>query len=189
MEHFYQDIDGWFSYEYIYKQAVEGAGDNALFVEIGSFKGKSTAFMCVEIINSGKKISFDCIDPQKLLGHYADSATEKPEVFEGYNTSAFHERLAPVRGYYNLIEKTSDDAVNYYPDGSIDFIMIDGDHSYEGVKKDVLNYIPKMKPGGIMVGDDAFAEDVRRAAFEAAEEKGLRMEMLGGIHFLIRIPR
>ena len=58
MEHFYRNIPGWFSYEYVYKDIVEQADDDSLFVEIGSYKGMSTAFMSVEIINSGKKYSF-----------------------------------------------------------------------------------------------------------------------------------
>ena len=98
MEHFYENIPGWFSYDYLYRDAVERAEDESLFVEIGSFKGRSTAFMCVEIANSGKNIKFDCIDPQQLFSHYADSAKEQPEVFEGYNSTDFHKRLEPVKG-------------------------------------------------------------------------------------------
>jgi hypothetical protein len=66
MKHFYENINGWFSYDYLYTDAVNRAQDGALFVEIGSFKGRSSAFMAVEIINSGKKIKFDCIDEMGL---------------------------------------------------------------------------------------------------------------------------
>ena len=34
----------------------------AHFVEVGSYKGRSTSFMAVEIANSGKQIKFDCVD-------------------------------------------------------------------------------------------------------------------------------
>jgi hypothetical protein len=34
MEHFYENIDGWFSYDYLYKDAVARAEDGAVFVEI-----------------------------------------------------------------------------------------------------------------------------------------------------------
>lgn len=187
MEHFYESIDGWFSYDYLYRDAVSRAEDGAVFVEIGSFKGRSTAFMAVEIINSGKKIQFDCIDPQELLSHYADSAKEQPQVFEGYSEEDFHKRLEPVKGHYNLVKDTSSNAVNRYSDGTIDFLMVDGDHTYEAVKNDILNFIPKMKVGGVITGDDAFAEDVRRAAQDAAEGTGLTVEFIDGIHFWIEI--
>lgn len=187
MEHFYQNIEGWFSYDYLYKDAVNRATDGALFVEIGSFKGRSTAFMCVEILNSGKKIKFDCIDPQKLLSHYLESAKDHPEVFEGYNSIEFHKRLEPVKGYYNLIEDTSDRAVSLYKDNSIDFLMIDGDHTYEAVKGDILRFLPKMKIGGVITGDDAFADDIHRAAQDAVKGTELEVNVIDGIHFWIEI--
>ena len=124
MRHFYQHIDGWFSYEYIYKDVVAQAKDGSLFVEIGSFKGRSTAFMCVEIANSGKDIKFECIDPLELISHYAESAIDQPEVFTDYNVVKFHERLMPVKEYYTLQQLTSNEAVNLYKDGSIDFFLL-----------------------------------------------------------------
>jgi predicted O-methyltransferase YrrM len=187
MEHFYQNIDGWFSYEYIYKSVVDQADDDSLFVEIGSFKGRSSAFMAVEIANSGKKIKFDCIDPMKPMSHYVDSADKDPEEFKGYNSEDFHSRLEQANGYYNLLQMTSDEAVNQYEDGSIDFIMIDGDHTYEAVKRDIINYFPKMRPGGLMTGDDAFAQDIQRAFNDAITELGVEGN-IDGIHFFINIP-
>ena len=185
MEHFYQNIEGWFSYEYVYKDMVEQADDDSLFVEIGSFKGRSTAFMAVEIANSGKKIQFDCIDPMKAIGHYENAARINPQEWDGYSVEDFHRRLEPVKGLYNLHQMPSDEAVNLYEDGSIDFIMIDGDHSYEAVKRDIQNFLPKMRSGGLMAGDDAFAEEVQRAVADAAGS--LKYE-INGIHFFISIP-
>jgi predicted O-methyltransferase YrrM len=187
MEHFYENINGWFSYDYLYKDAVARAEDGAVFVEIGSFKGRSTAYMAVEIANSGKKINFNCVDPQELLSHYAESAKEQPEVFEGYSETDFHKRLEPVKGYYNLIKEKSSTAVHQFQDRTIDFLMVDGDHTYEAVKEDILNFLPKMKIGGVITGDDAFAEDVRRAAFDAVKDTGLHVEIIDGLHFWIEI--
>lgn len=41
----------------------------------------------------------------------------------------------------------------YYCDG-FDFLFIDGDHSYEGVKKDAEMYAPLVKKGGIIAFHD-----------------------------------
>lgn len=185
MEHFYQNIDGWFSYEYIYKDMVDQADDNSLFVEIGSFKGRSSAFMAVEIVNSGKKIKFDCIDPMKLTSHYIQSAQEKPQEFEGYSAEDFLQRMSPVKDVVTLHQMTSDEAVNLYQDGSIDFLLIDGDHTYEAVKQDIINYIPKMRSGGLIAGDDAYHSDIARAVHDAA---GHLNPVINGLHFFISIP-
>lgn len=70
---------------------------------------------------------------------------------------------------FELIQKTSDDAVTQFEDSSIDFIFIDGQHTYEQCKKDILNYYPKVKTGGLFAGHDFnYAPGVSRAVSELA---------------------
>lgn len=183
MEHFYQNIEGWFSYEYVYKDIVKQADDNSLFVEIGSYKGKSAAFMAVEIANSGKKIKFECIDPMQLMGAYLNMPQNEKD---GYSSEEFHKRLESVKDYYKLHQMTSDEACKLYEDRSIDFLLIDGDHSYEGVKKDLMNFIPKMRSGGLIAGDDAYDPQIMKAVREVASHLNPICE--NGIHFFISIP-
>lgn len=38
--------------------------------------------------------------------------------------------------------------------GSIDFLFIDGDHTYEGVKRDWEMYSPLVRPGGLVAFHD-----------------------------------
>jgi predicted O-methyltransferase YrrM len=40
------------------------------------------------------------------------------------------------------------------PDGSIDFLFIDGDHTYEGVKQDYEMYAPLVRKGGLIAFHD-----------------------------------
>ena len=182
MEHFYQNIPGWFSYEYVYKDLVEQAEDDSLFVEIGSYKGMSSAFMAVEIINSGKNIRFECIDPMQLdIGSWSCNSDEQ----DGYSEKDFHARLESVKDYYTLHTMTSDDAANQYEDGTIDFLMVDGDHSYEAVKKDILNYLPKMRSGGLMVLDDSYEPGIQQAISETVSHLD---PVNTGVHCFIRIP-
>jgi cephalosporin hydroxylase len=42
--------------------------------------------------------------------------------------------------------------------GSFDLIVIDGDHSYEGVKADIDNYLPMLRKGGFLVLHDTVFE-------------------------------
>jgi len=182
MEHFYKNIPGWFSYEYVYKDMVEQAEDGFLFVEIGSYKGMSTAFMAVEIVNSGKNINFECIDPMELgIGSWSCNEDEQ----QGYSEKDFHQRLEAVKGYYKLHKMTSNEAANLYEDGSIDFLMIDGDHGYDAVFQDITNYLPKMRSGGLIAGDDAYESDIQRALADAA---GHLNPVNTGVHFFINIP-
>ena len=65
MEHFYESIYGFCDYLGLYKKMVKKFSPGSHFVAIGSFLGKSSVYMAVEIINSGKDIKFDCIDHWK----------------------------------------------------------------------------------------------------------------------------
>jgi cephalosporin hydroxylase len=43
--------------------------------------------------------------------------------------------------------------------GPIDLLVIDGDHSYEGVKADVDNYLPLLRKGGFLILHDSVLPD------------------------------
>ena len=62
MNHFYEQIQGWFDFEDLYSDVVKTFPEESHFVEVGSWKGKSASFMAVEIHNSKKQIKFDCVD-------------------------------------------------------------------------------------------------------------------------------
>ena len=53
MEHFYQNIgEDWMDYQELYSEMVNHFTDDSHFVEIGSWKGRSSSYMAVEIYNS-----------------------------------------------------------------------------------------------------------------------------------------
>jgi predicted O-methyltransferase YrrM len=48
----------------------------------------------------------------------------------------------------------------------IDFLYIDADHGYDGVMADLIAWVPHVRPGGVIVGDDydnAIYPGVKRA--------------------------
>jgi len=155
MEHFYQNISGWFSFEPLYKQIITELQDGAHVVEIGSWKGRSTAFLAIEIINSGKNIKFDCVDTwqgspvHQPGGPFADTFVANGSLYEH-----FLENMKPVENHYTPFRMTSVEAAALYKDKSLDFVFIDADHEYEPVREDILAWLPKVKPGGMIAGDD-----------------------------------
>jgi predicted O-methyltransferase YrrM len=52
---------------------------------------------------------------------------------------------------------------------TLDFVFIDGDHSYEAVRADIANYRQLVRPGGVLCGHDYgdVCPGVRRAVDEA----------------------
>ena len=163
MEHYSGTIPNWFNYGAIFEDVVANANDGDKFVEVGVWYGASAAYMGVEIINSGKKLTFDAIDS------FEASKELSAEALIGVEDAAII-NLKPVidAGAVNLIKGYSLDVVNNYEDESLSFVFIDGSHYYDDVKADILAWLPKVKSGGIIGGHDYGKTDENAEGVEDA---------------------
>ena len=153
MNHIYhldQFGENWFTYPNLYKSMVEKFPSGSKFVEVGSWKGKSAAYLAVEIINSNKNIMLDCIDTWEGSSEHVDYEDVKLNtLYELFikNTSSLSSVINPIR-------MDSIDASKKYENNSLDFVFIDASHEYDYVKKDIEAWFPKVKVGGIIAGHD-----------------------------------
>lgn len=160
MDHFYEDVFGWFDFQDIYSSMVEKFESGSHFLEIGAWLGKSTSYLAVEIINSNKNIKFDVID--KWIAD--PEGTWSPYVLKEDPYEIFLKNLNPVINYINPIKGDSRELHENYDDNSIDFIFIDGDHEYDGVMSDIKNWFPKLKKNGIIAGHDYYPYETVQSA-------------------------
>lgn len=68
-----------------------------------------------------------------------------------------------------IMRADSQQAAASFADRSLSFVYIDADHSYEGCRRDILAWAPKIVRGGILAGHDYYTKppfDVRRAVAE-----------------------
>jgi hypothetical protein len=154
MEHIYLNEsfgeENFFNFEDVYSLVVEKYPTNSTFVEVGSWKGRSSAYMAVEIANSGKNIDFVCVDT--FLGSQFHHDGNWPDLDKLYDI--FKQNMTPVSKYYRDLKMTSTEAAKLFEDESIDFVYIDACHEYESVKSDIHSWMPKIKKGGIIAGHD-----------------------------------
>lgn len=117
--------------------------------EIGVAEGRfSTALLtlCPDVTLTG-------VDPY-LPGYQTWDGGEwddAQQVIHRETALAVVEKFAPR---FTLLEKTSSEAASGFEDGSLDFVFIDADHSYEAVKADIATWLPKVRPGGWITGHD-----------------------------------
>jgi predicted O-methyltransferase YrrM len=57
-----------------------------------------------------------------------------------------------------------------FGDETLDFVYIDADHSFEGCSDDIRAWFPKVRPGGILSGDD-YVDRGRALVKEQARKK------------------
>lgn len=170
MDHFYRTLPGWAAFGELYTIAVAKAKGGERFVEVGSWLGRSAALMGVEIKNSGKEIEFFCVDPWTDGGpDLRDTSYFKDLKASPYDL--FIKNTAPVAEFIKPMRMSSVEASRGFKDASVDFIMLDGDHNYEGIRADIDAWLPKMKKGAIISGDDYLWPGVKKAADETFGSK------------------
>jgi SAM-dependent methyltransferase len=167
LEHIYQGQEfgePWFRNEKLYTSIVQKYPSGSKFVEVGCWKGKSSAYMAVEIANSGKEIEFFCVDTWEGSKEHVFSENKTQKIWD-----IFSQNMSPLSKYYKPIIGRSTDVSQKFENESLDFIYIDASHEYHDVKDDINHWLPKLKRGGIIAGDDYGNPDfpgVHKAVFE-----------------------
>ena len=126
--------------------------------EIGIFKGKMT----FEMLKRLPSITmYYAIDPWLWYPDYKISVkTENQKRWNqkvmdrNYNFFMNEMKDKGFQKKIKVLKMKGENASKSIPDGSLDWIFIDGNHGYEYVKKDCMLYIPKIKKGGLMSGHD-----------------------------------
>lgn len=155
MNDHWNNIIGWFDYSGIYDMAINHKHDNTVFVEIGAWFGKSTAYMAQKIANHNNLISFYAVDTWQGA---KESETQK-NIVKQYNNNIFpvfwqNMVNCKIQKYIKPIQLESTQAAKSFKNESIDFVFIDASHMYEAVLSDIKAWFPKVKPGGIIAGHD-----------------------------------
>ena len=154
MDHIYQSIHGWMSHENTYRHVARILPPLSHIVEVGAWKGRSAAFLAVEIANTGKRIKFDVVDTwEGSAEHQKGQPFEDPHVVNDTLYEHFLDNMKYVSGFFNPIKMFSVEAAKLYSDNSLDFVFLDAGHSYEDVKSDIQSWLPKIKVGGMLSGN------------------------------------
>lgn len=116
------------------------------YMEIGVRRGRSMAMVAVQAPQA-RIVGFDMWIPD-----YAGMKNPGPQgVKEELSRVNFEGTLEFVDGDS---AKTVPQWFREHPDRWFDMITVDGDHSIEGARKDLVNVIERLKVGGVLVFDD-----------------------------------
>lgn len=77
---------------------------------------------------------------------------------------------------YNSVKLIYDRSVNFaqtLKDDSLDFVFVDGDHSYNATMQDFESYWPKVKKGGVFAGHDINLSTVDQAVKDFFKDKNV----------------
>ena len=151
---------------------LKRAGEDLLGIEIGVLKGENISLL-LDLCPNIKRIYG--IDP--YLEHTDNGFHRSHEAMKRYEKIA-RENLNGYRDRVSIFEKSSNDAVSEFEEGSLDFVLLDGDHSYDGIMQDLINYSPKIKKNGYIFVHDCHLECVRNAMHDFRNKQKLRTPIL-----------
>jgi cephalosporin hydroxylase len=136
------------------------SGDQAHILEIGALYGIGLAMLYNHATTRFQDVKLVCLDPfDGYYGKAVDALLNQP-----VNDLTFQRnmKLANVPDSdYAIIKRYSTDprALQEVGDHTFNVLVVDGDHSYEGVKFDFENYFPLLEKGGYVILDDYNAKE------------------------------
>jgi len=125
-----------------------------------------------KMVEIGSLIGFST----RLFSYHFDEVISIDPYKPGYDSSDYNSldyRLSLARDLFTIRFMDDPKVVQYressekghlrFEDVELDFVYIDGDHTFEGVKQDIQHWKPKVRPGGYLAGDDHDWEGVEKA--------------------------
>lgn len=122
------------------------------FVELGTHTGVSFSAVNQAVKRIGlptRTYAIDTWQGDDHAGSYDEHVYRdlKQHIAQHYSDSA------------QLLRCTFDEALDHFPDNSIDLLHIDGLHTYEAVLHDYTTWLPKVRAGGIILFHDIAVKD------------------------------
>ena len=157
---YWYEIDGWFHWRSAQEEAVNWFPSGSRFVEVGTYLGRSLCSLGEVVERSGKNINVIGIDTCRGTGpegwraqdYHASAVQNGGGTFAG----TLHKNVLDC-GFGDKIVLIISDSVSasrLFSDASLEWVHLDARHDYASVKADIEAWLPKVKPGGWLSGDD-----------------------------------
>jgi hypothetical protein len=157
--HWYE-IDGWFTWREGQEEAVNHFSDGSRFVEVGTYLGRSLCSLGEVVERSGKRITVIGVDTCRGSGPEGwrgkDYHVEAVRKGGGTFAGELHQNLLNC-GFADLVQVVISDSISasrLFGDASLDWVHLDARHDYASVKADIEAWLPKIRKGGWLSGDD-----------------------------------
>lgn len=145
---------------------IRKLGPSVTGVELGVWTGHNMAHLLEECSNISLLSGIDPYEPYQDWNRFISK-----DVMENAKQTAI-KNLTEFGDRARLIITTSEDASKYI--NNLDFIFIDGDHSFEMCFKDLNLWYDKIRPGGLFSGHDFSLPGVNKALLEFRTKRKIK---------------
>lgn len=162
--------------------------------EVGVWKGDFSALMLRNVSPSQLHLidPWACAtDQDHANAWYGANRVTQDKMDETHQKVCERFRAEIEAGIVQIHRSPSVDALQSFPDESLDFVYVDGDHAYEGCLADLRASLRVVKKGGLICGDDYslggwWGDGIVRAVHVFVSESPVKIELVLGSQFAIR---
>jgi MMP 1-O-methyltransferase len=123
-------------------------------VEIGSWQGRSSSFLARAVKESGNG-KFYAIDHFKgNLGKESAYMVGAADLSDLKQNFLGNMEAVGLSQHFHVMDMSNTQAAIQIADKTVRLLFIDGDHTYEGVRKDLELFVPKLCDNAIVIFDD-----------------------------------
>ena len=179
-----RDIPGWMNPKdlIVIAELAAAVPPDGLIVEVGSWMGQSTQAWAAN--TSATVIAIDLWKwmPKEYKGPFGDTVDLKGDPLKQF--------LAFTAHLPNVVPIQRNSSGGDWPHPPADIVFIDAMHQAPWVAEDVAYWETKVKPGGIICGDDYanMFPAVKEEAAACAERHGVPLETPGHKFWMVRLP-
>lgn len=178
-----KDFQGWFSNACgsVYKKLIRQIPNDGLVAEIGVYKGRSTRYLCKECVANQRKIyAIDTWEgtPGEITEQEITRGISVYQIFLSNMQQCGYDKFVTAYKLDSLVaaEKFQKEDIKF------DLVLLDGDHHYENVIKEIPAWLKCLKSGGIIGGHDYYntikmgGQGVRLAVDKYFDNKMINVE-------------
>lgn len=163
----WSSVPGFYNYFDFYRAVAMTLKDGDAVAEIGVWLGRSIICLAQLLQRMGKKVRLYAVDHFKgesnQVEHEATVAACGGNLRSSFEANI---KRCGVADMITILDGHSWEMAANVPDGSLAFCYVDAAHDYDSVKRDILAWTPKVRPGGVLAGHDAQCADVMKAVKE-----------------------
>ncbi len=171
---------------------LQAIPENAVCAEIGVWKGDFSE----RIRTAARPRALHLVDPWRFVAAYprrwyGGAAARDQDDMDRIHHDVVRRFAGDPRVVIHRLESTA--AAARLADVDFDWVYVDGDHSYHAVREDLDCWSPRIRPGGVLAGDDYTWRDengalpVRRAVQDFIARRPPRHVAVVGDQFLMRL--
>jgi hypothetical protein len=164
-----------------------------LGVEIGVRYGKNAK----QLLDLLPKLRLWLVDPWEKppagdsFYHSGDGIADRPPGYWKKCYRDFKDIIKPVKNRVEIFRCRSHEAAQLARKNRqnhlFDFVFIDGDHSYDGVKRDIIEWYPLIKKGGLICGHDYGHSRIGEVKRAVDEQFGERVQLGNDMTWFVQV--